>query len=79
MTRSNHQMGVESNKLNNSLDKRTSFAILKLMLMLIAIRSLDERPARIRRQRGLERGGSHDVERADRYLGHYCYHRGCSM
>ena len=65
--------------------------ILKLMLMWIAIRSLDERPARIRRQRGLERGGSHDVERADRYLGiplgthlvmHLChsyYHCGCSM
>ena len=37
----------------------------------MSIRSLDERPARICRQQGLERGGSHDVERADRYLCHY--------
>ena len=37
----------------------------------MSIRSLDERPARICRQRGLERGGSHDVERADRYLCQY--------
>ena len=47
--------------------------------MSISIRSLDERPARIRRQRGLERGGSHDVERADRYLCHSYNDHGCSM
>ena len=29
-------------------------------------RSLDERPARLSRQRGLERGGSHDLEHGDR-------------